>query len=270
MRPEDLPLDPFELKLLLRGLLVPPAAPLIVVATGLWLARRHARAGRALAIAGFAAAWVLAAPLGAEALARLVEVGQRPLDAAGWAAARDAVHPPQAVVVLGGGIVPDRGAGPDRERLSAPSLQRAVAGARTARLTGLPVMVCGGRPRQTRESEAGLLRRALETELGVPVRWSDDRSRDTIENAENAAAILEAAGVRHIVLVTHSHHMRRARAAFESAGFTVLPAPHDPLAGQRGPPGLSDLLPAAEAADVANLAAHELLGTLWQALRRLR
>ncbi|MFN7642647.1 MAG: YdcF family protein [Burkholderiales bacterium] len=249
---------------------MPPAAPLIVVAAGLWLARRQARAGRALAIAGLAGAWLLSAPLGAEALARLVEAGQRPLDASAWAVARDAARPPQAVVVLGAGIVPDRAAGPDRERLSARSLQRALAGARTARLTGLPVMVCGGRPRQTRESEAGLLRRVLESELGVPVRWSEDRSRDTIENAENAAAILEAAGVRHIVLVTHAHHMRRARAAFESAGFTVLPAPHDPLGGQRGDPGLSDLLPAAEAADVSSLATHELLGTLWQALRRPR
>ena len=249
---------------------MPPAAPLIIVASGMWLARRHARAGRALALAGLAAAWLLAAPLGAEALARFVEAGQRPLDAAGWAAARETAQPPQAVVVLGAGIVPDRGAGPDRERLSASSLQRVLAGARTARLTGLPVMVCGGRPRQTHESEAALLRHALETELGVPVRWSEDRSRDTAENAGNAAAILQAAGVRRIVLVTHAHHMRRARAAFESAGFSVLPAPHDPLAGQRGKPGLSDLLPAAEAADVSNLAAHELLGTLWQALRRPR
>jgi uncharacterized SAM-binding protein YcdF (DUF218 family) len=131
-------------------------------------------------------------------------------------------------------------------------------------------MVCGGRPRQTRASEAALLRGALEAELGVPVRWSEDRSRDTIENAGRAAAILQAEWARRIVLVTHAHHMRRARAAFESAGFTVLAAPHDPLAGQRGAPGLSDLLPSAEAAEVSSFAAHELLGTLWQVLRPLR
>lgn len=260
-------MDPFELKLALRGLLVPPAAPLVVVAAGLWLVPRHARGGRALAIVGLALAWLLASPLGAEALARIVEAGQRPLDAAGWSAAGDAASPPQAVVVLGAGIVPAPSAGPGRERLSARSLQRAVAGARTARITGLPVMVCGGRPRQTRASEAALLQGALEAELGVPVRWREDRSRDTIENAENAAAILQTEGVRHIVLVTHASHMRRARAAFESAGFTVLPAPHDPLAGQRGAPGLPDLLPSAEAAQVSSIAAHELLGTLWQALR---
>ena len=260
------------MKVLLRWLLVPPAAPLVVVAAGLWLARRHARAGRMLAIVGLALAWLLAAPLGAEALARIVEAGQRPLDAAAWATARDAASPPQAVVVLGAGIEsdPSAGPGPGHERLSARSLQRAVAGARMARITGLPVMVCGGRPRQTRASEAALLRDALETELGVPVRWSEDRSRDTIENAGRAAAILQSEGVRHIVLVTHAYHMRRARAAFEAAGFTVLPAPHDPLAGQRGAPGLSDLLPSAEAAEVSSFASHEVFGTLWQGLRSLR
>ena len=258
------------MKVLLRWLLVPPAAPLVVVAAGLWLARRHARAGRMLAIVGLAFAWLLATPLGAEALARIVEAGQRPLDAAAWATARDAASPPQAVVVLGAGIVPDPSAGPGHERLSARSLQRAVAGARTARITGLPVMVCGGRPRQTRASEAALLRDALETELGVPVRWSEDRSRDTIENAGRAAAILQAEGVRHIVLVTHAYHMRRARSAFESAGFTVLPAPHDPLARQHGAPGLSELLPSAEAAEVSSFASHEMVGTLWQGPRSLR
>ncbi len=249
---------------------MPPAAPLVAAAVGLWLARRHARAGRTLAIVGLALAWLLATPLGAEALARIVEAGQRPLDAAGWAAARDTASPPQAVVVLGAGVVADRSTDLGRERLSAGSLQRAVAGARMARITGLPVMVCGGRPHQTRASEAALLRGTLETELGVPVRWSEERSRDTIENAWGAAAMLQADGVRHIVLVTHAYHMRRAQVAFESAGFTVLPAPHDPLARQRGAPGLSDLLPSAEAAEVSSLATHEVLGRLWQALRSLR
>jgi len=234
---------------------------------GLWLARRRPRAGRALAIAGVASAWLLATPLAADALAALVEAGQRPLDDATWQAVRAGPSPPQAVVVLGAGIVPDRSAGPGRERLSARSLERAAAGARTARATGLPVMVCGGRPIATRESEAALMRRALETDLGTAVRWTEEGSRDTIENAANAAALLGAEGIRRIVLVTHAHHMRRARAAFEAAGFAVLPAPHDPLSGRLGTPGPRDLLPSAEAATASSIAVHELLGRAWQRLR---
>jgi uncharacterized SAM-binding protein YcdF (DUF218 family) len=266
-RREGVGLDPFELKLLVRALLVPPAAPLIIAVAGLVLARWRPRVGRLLAAAGVASAWLLATPLAADALAALAEAGQRPLDPAGWQAARDGPAPPQAIVVLGAGIVPDRSAGAGRERLSARSLERAAAGARTARATGLPVMVCGGRPIETRESEAALLRRALETDLGVPVRWTEDRSRDTLENAVNAAAILGADGVRRIVLVTHAHHMGRARSAFETAGFTVLPAPHDPLSGRLGTPGPRDLLPTAEAATASSIAVHELIGRAWQALQ---
>ena len=93
-RPEGVGLDPFELKLLVRGLLVPPAAPLIVAVAGLVLARWRLRMGRLLATAGIASAWLLATPLAADTLAALVEAGQRPLDAAGWQAAQDGPSPP--------------------------------------------------------------------------------------------------------------------------------------------------------------------------------
>jgi uncharacterized SAM-binding protein YcdF (DUF218 family) len=69
------------------------------------------------------------------------------------------------------------------------------------------------------------MRDALEQEFGVPVRWVEERSRNTHENAVNTAAILLPAGVRDVVLVAHSADMPRARAEFAEAGLQTIPAP---------------------------------------------
>jgi uncharacterized SAM-binding protein YcdF (DUF218 family) len=68
-------------------------------------------------------------------------------------------------------------------------------------------------------------RRYLTDEYQLPLRWVDGESRDTGENAREMFALLSQNGVHRIALVTSSWHMPRAAAAFEAAGFEVLPAP---------------------------------------------
>ena len=113
------------------------------------------------------------------------------------------------------------------------------------------------------------MRQVIQDDLGVPVRWVEERSRDTAENASLSAAMLRAEGIGAVVLVTHAYHMPRARRAFEAAGLSVLPAPHD-WAGVR-PAGtfVRDLLPSAPALEASWLALHELTGMLWYRLRGL-
>ena len=60
---------------------------------------------------------------------------------------------------------------------------------------------------------------------GLTLRWIDNQSRDTAENAARMHDLLAPAGIQHIALVTHAWHMPRSQALFETAGFTVLPAP---------------------------------------------
>lgn len=69
------------------------------------------------------------------------------------------------------------------------------------------------------------MREALANEYGVDVRWAEDRSRTTHENAVESAAILRAAGVRRVVLVAHSFDMPRATAEFASQGIETIAAP---------------------------------------------
>lgn len=137
-------------------------------------------------------------------------------------AGRDAVMP-QAIVILGAGavIAPEYGT----HTLGAVSLQRVRYGAWLARRTKLPVLVSGGNPDDTPQPEAWYMQQALTEELGQPARWVEDTSANTHENAINSAALLKAAGIRRIYLVTTASHMMRARRSFELAGLEVIPAP---------------------------------------------
>ncbi len=77
------------------------------------------------------------------------------------------------------------------------------------------------------------MRNALESEFGVRVRWLEDRSRNTHENAQFTAARLEQEGVKRVVLVAHGLDMRRARAEFTATGLEVVRRPPSCRAGSR-------------------------------------
>jgi uncharacterized SAM-binding protein YcdF (DUF218 family) len=128
----------------------------------------------------------------------------------------------QAIVILGGGTrrnAPEYGG----DTLGQLTLERVRYGAIVARITHLPILVTGGTV-YGGEAEAKLMRAALEQEFGVGVRWIEDRSRTTHENAVNSAEMLRRAGIGSVVLVAHSFDMLRARAEFAAAGIVTIPA----------------------------------------------
>lgn len=104
------------------------------------------------------------------------------------------------------------------------TLERVRYGALVARQTKLPVLVSGG-PGYGGAEEAVLMKRALEDEFGVAVKWMESRSRDTRTNALYSAATLLPQGVTRVVLVAHGFDMPRAMAEFAAAGLRVTPAP---------------------------------------------
>ncbi len=69
------------------------------------------------------------------------------------------------------------------------------------------------------------MRDALEGEFGVAVRWAEDRSRNTHENAVRSAEILRAAGIHRVVLVGARFDMPRATAEFAAQGIETIKAP---------------------------------------------
>jgi uncharacterized SAM-binding protein YcdF (DUF218 family) len=248
------------LKSLLHTLLLPPGGPLLVAAAGAWLLRSRsagaARAGWLLLGAGLASLWLLATPLVADALARAAE-REPALDLTRASQA-------QAIVILGGGE--ERIAAPEYGGEPAPGsvlLERVTYAAFLAHHTGLPVLVSG-----TAE-EALAMRASLARDFGIPVRWVEDHSRDTFQNAQFSSRLLKAAGVARILLVTDSAHEWRASHEFASAGLTVVPAPAGVWAPRET--GLLRYLPRPTALARSSVALYELLGdVVRRALAALR
>ena len=172
--------------------------------------------------------------------------------------------PPGAIVILGAEIGHTDGGHPGATP-GPVTLERLRAGAALQRRTQLPILVSGGLVGNDPPPVADVMRDSLTDDFRVPVRWTEDQSRDTWENARDSAAILHAAGIGSIYLVTSAWHERRALQAFAGTGITVTAAP-TPLA--RPPtPILSDFLPRAEAWEISYYALHEWIGGVWYALR---
>ena len=267
-------MDLVSLRWLFSNMLLPPAAPLLLAALGLALllaaaggrGAARARAGRVLLVLGLASAWLTSMPLGAQLIARWVEGDLTALADARLREELAGPRPPGAIVILAGGVTHDERERPHRDSVNAMTLQRVAQGARLARLTGLPVLLSGGRAPDREFSEAALMSRVLEASMGISARWIEDASRDTADNARLTAERLREAGVSRIVLVTQAYHMRRSQAAFEAAGLEVLAAPHGFMGGVKVD-GLASFLPSAGAVRISWLALHEALGLVWYRLR---
>jgi uncharacterized SAM-binding protein YcdF (DUF218 family) len=134
-----------------------------------------------------------------------------------------------AVVVLGGGaerVAPEYGVA----NLAPVSLERLRYGLWLSRETGAPVAFSGGLPwgQTDGQPEAQTAGRIASHDFGHPIKWLEDQSQDTHENAQRSVPLLKQAGVTHIVLVTHGWHMPRAQKAFvQAAGgaIKIQPAP---------------------------------------------
>jgi uncharacterized SAM-binding protein YcdF (DUF218 family) len=239
---------------LIVALVLPPLGLVLLALFGGLLALRGSRRGAWLAVLSCLALLVLATPL----VSAVLTIG---LERAVPPPLSDA--PPAAIIVLSGEIARGQ-AGLEPGPLT---LERLRTGAALAHRTGLPVLVSGGKILdRDPETMAALMTRSLKQDFGVAVRWQEDRSRDTAQNAALAAAVLREAGIQSAWLVTHSWHMARAAEAFRRAGFTVRPAPVR-LFRQPYPVGWRDFVPVPEALQWNWFMLREWIGRLVYALR---
>jgi uncharacterized SAM-binding protein YcdF (DUF218 family) len=248
--------DFFIARKALAALVLPPTGPLILALIGLALLGRRPRLGRALACLGVAGLLLLCLPVVAHALLSLLAPPALDLRRTGDA---------QAIVILGGGVRRNAAEFGD-DTLGRLTLERVRYGALVARATRLPVLVSGGSVFGG-TAEATLMKRALEQEFNVQVRWSEERSRDTRSNAAESAAILLPAGIQRVLLVAHGFDMPRASAEFAAAGLQVTPAPTVITGQDLSFDHAIELLPSMSALQGSYYALYELLG---ETARRLR
>lgn len=240
-------------------LLIPPLNCLAAACLGALLHRR--RAGRVLLALGLGGLVLFSLPLVSGTLLTWLETS--PDDPP----ATLAHDPPEAIVILSGDETDIVEAGRPTETVGRLTLERERAGAALARKTKLPILVTGGVVDPGDPSLAALMATSLREDFGVVPAWQEQRAQNTWENASYSAAMLRAAGIKSVYVVTHAWHMRRALIAFRSAGFLAIAAPVD----LDEPPRLEwdNLVPHVSSWQLGFWAMHEWLGCAWYALKAI-
>ncbi|MBF0358809.1 MAG: YdcF family protein [Magnetococcales bacterium] len=173
----------------------------------------------------------------------------------------------EAIIILGHGRYAKAPDYDNEDTLNTGGLARARYGAKLYRASKLPILTSGGTPRQEPVSEAAIMKKVLEGEFNVPVRWLEESSNNTYENALFSSKILEKAGVKKALIVTHSRDIIRALRSFEKVGIIeAVPAPT--LFGKRpNSTSLINWIPNPYALGRTAVALHELAGMVWYSIR---
>lgn len=238
--------------------LLPPLDLVILCVAGYLLRKRWPKFGIALSAISLFILVLISTPAGSMLLVQPLEKLSPPLIATRHTGS-------QAIVVLSDGQLVDA---PEYGGLSVPSAITLVRLRYAAKLyieTGLPILVTGGAPTGAPQSEAAQMARVLREDFSTPVKWLEEASDNTAQNAQYTARILQPVGVQRILLVTDAMHMARAKSIFARNGFDVVAAPTQFLSRQNLSP--FDFIPESGALAHTGFAVHEWLGLIWYWLR---
>lgn len=245
------------IRFILKQLLMPPGVLLLLIALGWWLRRRFPRLAFACFAVGFGGLWLMSLPAVTQWSAARLE-REPVLEQAQWATLAQRAD---AIVILGAGREQNDPGWGRADQPGLMALERLRYAARLARASGLPLAATGGLHYGQPPSEAALMVDAMRLDYGLEIRWLEEQSRTTWENAVLSAELLQPQGVRRVVLVTQAWHMQRARWSFEQAGFEVITAPMGYLsAGYERP--LGGWLPESRAIWQSSQLLNEAIGLL--------
>jgi uncharacterized SAM-binding protein YcdF (DUF218 family) len=245
----------FIVKKIVSPFLVPPGVfVVLLLLSSAWFFRRKSR--KASAVNFFLAFlfWVASvAPVSDAVLRGLEAEFSLPVNPEG-----------DVIVLLGGGAYD---VVPDFSGIGAPSgemMGRIITAVRLQRRLHIPIVVSGGAVFKDRKAEAPIVKRFL-VDLGVPEQKiiTEEKSRDTIENARYTVKICEAKRYSRPLLVTSASHMKRAVLSFRNAGMEVTPFPSGFKALGRERYGWEDFLPDPNELKKVSTAMREYIGLLY-------
>jgi uncharacterized SAM-binding protein YcdF (DUF218 family) len=239
-----------------RILLLPPTSLLLLILFGYMLRHKWPNASSAISRLGIMLLLLVSTNAGALLIVRPLEEMTKPLTAFKDTGA-------QAIVVLGAASV-ERA--PEYEGQDVPDqvgLIRLQYAAYLQHATELPLLVSGGfaPSHESNLSIAAAMARALREDFKAPVKWVEERSRTTAENASYSARMLKEAGIKRVLLVTHAMHMPRAHEAFAREGIEVVAAPTMFHSRMKWSPWM--LVPSASGLSRSYYATHEWVGLAW-------
>jgi uncharacterized SAM-binding protein YcdF (DUF218 family) len=242
---------------LVSSLLLPPLSLLVLFALAFLLVRYKPKTSRFLTSSAIILLWLFSTPYFAQGVLHYLEKSTKAL-----------VKPlpeASAIVILGGGRYFNAPEYAGQDTVSQATLARLRYGAYLYRLSRKPILVTGGSPEGNDSSEARAMQTVLEQDFKVPVRWVEDKSVNTLENARFSFKLLQASGIKKIYLVTHAWHMPRASETFKRAGFELIEAPTEFTT--RYKTSVLTFIPNAESLKDTRNFIHEMTGAIWYRLK---
>jgi uncharacterized SAM-binding protein YcdF (DUF218 family) len=218
-------------KPVIGALLLPPVPFLVLVLFGARLLLPRRGLGWLVILFAVAMLWLSACSGAARGLSLLILPSPAALsfDRVRELRTETLAKKPIAIVILGAGtepFAPEYGV----SSLQSTSLERLRYGIWLAAQTGAPMAFSGGTGWAQADStaEARVAGKIAAEEFGHPLKWIEEDSHDTRENAARTMSLLKSAGITHVILVTNGWHMARALRDFVEAagpGVQIEPAP---------------------------------------------
>jgi len=252
---------------LLKELLIPGSVPFLVIGAAfgtLLLYRRkdRGRAGRVWLTGLMLFYWILATPVTAMAVIRLLTPEYPPVLTAGDSRGAN------AVVLLSAGVDIYRSRGEQIEVSTRQDALRVMEAARVYSVLDHPLIVVSGTSvvRTARRSEAAHMAAELEA-MGVPQDRIvlEEQAVNTVGHAKYVPPLLAEHHIAHFVLVTSRQHIDRALRVFRKAGFD--PVPSTPDLDIERPNRIENVLPSRAALDAGEQLIYDKLGLLYYWVR---
>lgn len=246
----------FILSKVIPPFVFPPGGTLVLLFVAALLRKRRPRIATICGAIAAVSLYAFSTFAVANRLGATLEAGYPPV-------ALNDVPAADAAVILGGSLHIPSPSRPCTEL--AESSDRLWMGVRLYRagkaplilLSGANILLMGEKGVSEAKAAQGLLR-----EWGVPEQAMliEEKSQNTHENAVFSKAILDARGLKRVLLVTSAFHMSRAVAIFHRAGVEVIPVPTDYLTGWQDRAFWMQLIPEPENLALSKIMLREWLG----------
>lgn len=231
------------------SLLFPPMLFISIALLAACAGLKWPRTGLAIVIASLLALCAFATPFASDRIMAVLE--------------REVPHAPSAIapgaILVFGADMQTLGESDAGDTLGYLSLERVLMAAHESRQRNLPILVSGGVVTAGHPPIADLMAATLENDLHVDVRWREDKSRNTLENAQFSAAILHDAEISTVVLVAQRWDIPRASWALKQFGIDAIPSGQARLLTP-STAEVTDFIPTVSGLNESFIALHELLG----------
>lgn len=207
---------------LLKIWLLPPAINIVAIIFGALLLRKFFHTGVAVILLSAVSLYLLSTPVVSSRLGHTLEIP----DVVQTSAVRiKALQKDENIYIVVAGASHYVNAKEfDGPSPNASGLVRLHYAADLHHRTGYPILLTGGPIEGHTSSHAEVMAHSLKRVYKIDALQLETISRTTLENALFSAETLAPEGVKKILLVTQSYHMKRAMKLFEYAGFEVIPA----------------------------------------------